>query len=367
MPAAARVAALSHDHQTRLDRTVSKESRRAARLARESRRAGTAGRTTAGSGGAAAGAAGPAESGTAGAGAGTGSGSGVRRPSHGPSGAPRAGRRERVRPYQQPSFFERYRTLIISVAAIAVVAVAIGWVFLGSTAAAWTCGNQFNPSPTPTITPGSSTRLGFVQDDMGRNHQAAPPFSYLYCPPASGPHYNQPGTLGPITPRVYKPDDKVGPPNWIHNLEHGAIVVLYRTDGPGATSAGQAAFKTFFDAFPPSQLCQVPPRVLSPVIAPFNDMPHPFAALVWGRVLYLDTWDPDLVLKFYNTEAERLDSNGDLVAPPEDVTGCAARLKSAQPSAGASGASSGSPAASAASAAPSAPPSVAPEASPSPS
>jgi hypothetical protein len=338
---------------------VSKESRRAARLARESRRAGAAGRTAAGQGGTGS----PTAPGATGTGAGTGGSThGTRRPSYGPSGTPRAGRRERARPYQQPSFFERYRTPIISVAAIAVVAVAIGWVFLGSTAATWTCTNQFNPSPTPTISPDSSTRLGFVQDDMGRNHQAGPPFSYLYCPPASGPHYNQPGTLGPITPRVYKPDDKVGPPNWIHNLEHGAVVVLYRTDGPGASSAGQAAFKTFFDNFPPSQLCQVPPRTLSPVIAPFDNMPHPFAALVWGRVLYLDTWDPDLVLKFYNTEAERLDSNGDLVAPPEDVTGCGQRLKSAQPSA----AASGSPEASAASAAPSGVPSATPSAASSP-
>jgi hypothetical protein len=304
---------------------VSKESRRAARLARESRRAGAAGRTTADG------------QATGGPGAGTPASAGTRRPSSGPSGTPRAGRRERTRTYRQPTFFERYRTWIVSIAAVAIAAIAIGWVFLGSTAASYTCTNTFSPSPTPSVSPGSSTRLGFVEDDMGRTHQAGPPFTYLYCPPASGPHYNQPGTLGPITPRVYKPDDKVGPPNWVHNLEHGAVVVLYRTDGPGATSDGQAAFNTFFNSFPASPICQVPPHALSPVIAPFNDMPHPFAALVWGRVLYMDTWDPDLVTRFYNTEAERLDSNGDLVAPIEDVTGCAQRLASSRPSAGASG------------------------------
>jgi uncharacterized protein DUF3105 len=334
---------------------VSKESRKAARLARQSRRAGSPGapRPTA------TGPAGSSAAAAAGAGATTGSGAGTRRPSTGPSGAPRAGRRERVRTYQQPSFFERYRTWIITIAAVLVAGLAIGWVFLGSTQATYTCGSQFNPSATPTVGPSASARLGFLEDDMGRNHQVAPPFSYLFCPPASGPHYNQPGTLGPITPRVYKPDDKVGPPNWIHNLEHGAVVVLYRTDGPGATADGMAAFNSFFNSFPTSQLCQVPPHELSPVIAPFNDMPHPFAALVWGRVLYMDTWDPDLVIRFYNTEAERLDSNGDLVAPPEDVTGCAQRLASSKPSV----APSASPAASGA---PSAVPSAAPSTEPSP-
>ena len=349
---------------------MSKDSRRAARAARDSRRAAAAaaGQPSAETSGSTSGsAAASARGSTAGAPAAmhASSPSGVRKASHGPSGSARAGRRERTRTYRKPSFFERYRTAIVSVGVVAVAAVAIGWIFLGSTAAAWTCTNQFNPAATPTVEPGSSTRLGFVQDDMGRSHAVTVPQNYLYCPPASGTHLNASG-LGPIQPRVYKPTDKVGPPNWVHNLEHGAMVVLYRTDGPGATDAGQLAFKNFFNTFPSSPLCGIPAGQLSPVIAPFNDMPHPYAALVWGRVLYMDTWDPDLALRFYAEEAERVDSNGDLVAPPEDVSGCAARLKaSSSPSAAPSGAApsaSGVP-----SAAPSAASSAAPSAEPSPS
>jgi hypothetical protein len=79
------------------------------------------------------------------------------------------------------------------------------------------------------------------------------------------------------------------------------------------------------------------------VIARFDQMPHPFAALVWGRVLYMDTWDPALALRFYNEEAERVDSNGDLVAPPEDVFSCGAKLKASAAPSGAA-ASDGAPA-----------------------
>jgi hypothetical protein len=241
----------------------------------------------------------------------------------------------------------------------------VGWVFLGSTAAAYTCSNTFSPSPTPPVEPGSSIRLGFLQDDMGNSHNVQTPQNYLYCPPASGNHLNVSG-LGPIQPRVYKPTDKIGPPNWVHNLEHGGLVVLYKGDSPGATNEGQAAFKQFFDTFPASPLCGIPPGQISPVIARFDDMPHPYAVLVWGRVMYLDTWDPDLALRFFNTEAERVDSNGDLVAPPEDVSNCGARLKSSaspsvEPSEPAASAAPSAPAASApASAAPSAEPSAAP-------
>jgi hypothetical protein len=345
---------------------VSKESRRAARLARESRRqAGAAGGSgaVAGSGAAAAGTSGTTAAATSAAGVPT------TRPTSGGGGRsargtqPRAGRRERVRHAPQPTFFERYRTAIVTVAAVAIAAIGIGWVFLGSTAAAYSCTNIFNPEATPTVEPGSSTRLGFVQEDMGNSHSVARPQNYLYCPPASGNHLNVVGQ-GPIQPRVYGPNDKVGPPNWVHNLEHGGLVVLYRGDSPGATNEGQTAFKEFFNTFPPSPLCGIPAGQIAPVIARFDDMPHPYAALVWGRVLYMDTWDPDLAIRFYNEESERLDANGDLVAPPEDITNCGARLKaSASPSVAPSDAgASGAPAASAA---PSAAPSAA--ASPEPS
>jgi uncharacterized protein DUF3105 len=325
---------------------VSKESRRAARLARESRRGGGTGRPVGDDAGS-----GPGTSST--------TASGTRRPA-GTAGA-RAGRRERVRTYRRPSFFERYRNAIVGVAAIAIAAIAVGWVFVGSTSAAYTCGNIFNPSPTPTVSPGSSTRLGFVEEDMGRSHAVNPPQKYLYCPPASGNHYNNPGVLGPIVPRVYKPDDKVGPPNWVHNLEHGGMVVLYRNDSPGATPAGQQAFATFAKSIPPSPICKLPTGQLSPVIARFDDMPHPYAALVWGRVLYFDTWDPDLVTRFYLEESERLDTNGDIVAPlePQCVLPSAApgasepapsvgsAAPSAAPSAGSSVGASAAPSASA--------------------
>ena len=246
--------------------------------------------------------------------------------------------------------------MIVTVAAVAIVAVAVGYVFIGATAASYTCGSQFDPSPTPTVSPGSSTRLGFFQEELGHSHDVTVPQNYLLCPPASGNHYNVQG-LGPIPPRLYKPDDKIGPANWVHNLEHGALVVLYRNDSTGSTAAGQQAFRDYAATLPPSAICQKPRGFLSPVIARFDAMPHPFAALVWDRVFYLDTWDPALVTQFYLTEAERVDSTGAFITPPEPQ--CPVPGSSAAPSAS-------TPAASG-SVAPSAAPSAAPSGGASPS
>ena len=323
---------------------MSKESRRAARAARESRRLGAAGagRPADGAVGSSASTAAGAASSAAGAGT-------VRRPAGAPT---RAGRRERVRRYHEPTFLERYRTLLIGIAGVAILAVVLGVVLVGATQPVYACASMFDPSPTPTVSPGSSTRLGFPEEDMGNSHNVTRPQTYLLCPPASGTHINAVGQ-GPITPRVYKPSDSVGPPNWVHNLEHGGLVVLYRNDSPGATTAGLQAFQQFFDTFPTSPICKIPKGVISPVIARFDQMPHPYAVLVWDRVLYMDTWDPALAIRFFNEESERLDADGALVAPPEDATGCKARIaspspsgpaaQSAQPSAPGPAASSSSP------------------------
>ena len=339
---------------------MTKESRRAARLARESRRAGSGASQPAPGGSSAS----PSPKAPASSDAASTSRP-VTRPMTRPvAGSTRAGRRDRVRSGPEPSFLERYRSLIVTVAGIAIVVVVGLFIFFGATQPTYACTNIFNPSPTPTVDPSSSTRLGFAEDDMGQTHVAGPPAKYLFCPPASGNHMNV-ANVAPAPARVYRPDDKVGPLNWIHNLEHGGMVILYRNDSPGATAAGLQAFRDYFNSFPPSPVCGVPAGTLSPVIARFDDMPHPYAAIVWDRVFYLDTWDPALVTRFYQTESERLDANGQLVAPPEKLYCNPSARPAVTPVPSGSAAASGSPAASAA--APSGSPAASPEPSPVPS
>jgi hypothetical protein len=235
--------------------------------------------------------------------------------------------------------------------------VVAGLIFIQATQPAYACTTVWKPDPTPAPAADASNRVGYLQPDMGRLHiPVGKSQRYTYCPPASGNHYQAAG-IAPIIPaRLFKPDDKVVPEQWIHNLEHGAVVVLYRGDSPGATADGQATFQQFFDSFPASPICKIPPRQLSPIIARFDDMATPYAAMVWDRVLPMDTWDPNLVLQFYATESERLDADGAFVAPPEPQ--CVLPSASPEPAASESAAPS---------AAPSAGPSASPEPSPSPS
>ena len=108
-------------------------------------------------------------------------------------------------------------------------------------------------------------------------------------------------------------------------------MLLYSCDRGACDDTGIAALTTFDDGFPSSAICNLPPGTVGPVVARFEEMPARYAALVWNRVLYLDTLDAAEVYDFYLRYGERV-SDGRFVAPPEPQ--CA--VPSASPSAGAS-------------------------------
>ncbi len=256
--------------------------------------------------------------------------------------AARHGRRERQRAAYKPSFMERYRTAIVVAVAVAGVVLLSGFVFLSASQPAYACSTIFTPAPTPSPAPGATPILGYVQPDMGNSHVAVgQKVTYSYCAPASGSHYNASGR-GPIPARVYAPTDNVPPEGWVHNLEHGALVILYQGNSAGATTDGQAAFKAFYDSFPNSPRCGLQKGQLGPVIAPFDDMATPFEAIIWDRVLPLQTFDQAQILAFFHQSGERTN--------PEDQCPSIPRkpVTSAAPGSSASSATSAAPSSTAA-------------------
>jgi len=242
------------------------------------------------------------------------------RSSRRPSPASRAVRRSRRPAPRRATFLERYRNLLLWIGGIAVFA---GLVFVGFVAPglspAYACVNPFEPTPAPSFVAPSRAPVasgatpapavtppppGYVEPDMGRNHVAVgTKVTYTWCPPASGWHYPPPG--GPIKGGLYGPNDKTVPQGWIHNMEHGAIVLLYNCTGDGCTDDGQAALRSLLARWPDSPICHFPPGALTPVIARFDDMPYPYAALVWDTVLPMQTLDEKLLFDFYAARAER--------------------------------------------------------------
>ncbi len=238
---------------------------------------------------------------------------------------------------------KRYRIPLVGLAIAAAIALLGVVSFQSATQAAYACSTNWQPAPTASPAAGSSPQPGYAQPDMGQGHvTVGTRVTYTYCPPASGRHYNAAGG-GPIQPRLYAPTEQAIPEGWVHNLEHGAMVVLYRADSQAATPDGQASLRAFFGTFPPGPVCNTPPgTTIGPVIARFDDMAWPMAALVWGRVLPLQTLDQAAILDFYQAYGEKTNPEPQC-APPSDSP-----APSSAPSASSAPSTSGAPSASAA-------------------
>jgi len=259
-----------------------------------------------------------------------------------PAGSRPAGSSRPRRTLYQPSFYERHRTALFAGGAAIIVALVGAFFFFSVTATAYSCGTT--PAPLPSGTPlpdGSPALLGQSQPDMGNLHiEIGSKQKYAYCPPASGPHYNNPGIDGPIPAKFYGPDDGTRPQGWIHNMEHGAVVVLYNCKLGACDDATQAALQAIPVGFPDSPICGKQAGVLAPVVARFDDMPTEFAALVWDRVLYMNTLDVNEIKTFYATEAERTNPESQCARPSPSPSGAPSSAPSSAPSAGSSSAPS---------------------------
>jgi hypothetical protein len=145
--------------------------------------------------------------------------------------------------------------------------------------------------------PEPTNRLGFTTDILGRTHvQTGSTVNYAFCPPTSGNHYLAPGRA-PIPYQFYAPNEEKAPGGWIHNLEHGGIVVAYRCtsgvagQGDCPTQAELDLMRQWFDNAPPNEVAvSCPNKVL---VVRFDSMDTKFAHLAWGRALLTDDFDLD--------------------------------------------------------------------------
>lgn len=233
------------------------------------------------------------------------------RSSHGPSGSPRAGRRETVRRrHDEPTLLERFRTPLLALVVAAVV-VGVGlFVFTSAAAPSYAC------TTVDSVQSPLEGELGQVQLDQGSQHVSpGEKVTFPVCPPASGKHLNRTG-FGPLEPQVYGPDDQSSPAGWVHNLEHGGLVLLYSCEQGACDDQLLSRLEAFRDGFPASPVCGIPPGVTGPVVARFEEMPTPYAALLWSRVLYLETLDSAAIYEFFSRYGEVV-VDGRFVAPPE--------------------------------------------------
>lgn len=243
----------------------------------------------------------------------------------------RSTRRSRpVRTVRERSLLERYSGVLVMGLGVLGVLVIVFFLFQGGARGAYQCETLLTPGPvesvppaqpdpigspspapagspspdgSPAASPGPAPdptpRLGFTTADLGRGHVRDPGqiIDFGFCPPTSGDHWSIQG-VGPIRPGFYPQTQEQAPGGWVHNLEHGYVIALYRcaSDDDCPTQAELDQLRRFTEEAPGSS---VNPACSSKVIAArFDEMDTRFAMLAWGRALLMDNFDLDTAFTF---------------------------------------------------------------------
>jgi hypothetical protein len=129
---------------------------------------------------------------------------------------------------------------------------------------------------------------------------------YRTWPPSGGPHYPEwYPNYGVLTQRVR-------PGYWVHNLEHGAIVLAYYC--PAGCPELVDELISLYEALPRGTSAgELEGRLLA---VPIEYLDHRLAVIAWGEVLFLDEVDHDRILKFYSEHVNRGPECRDLRCPP---------------------------------------------------
>ena len=185
------------------------------------------------------------------------------------------------------------RGLLVGLAAVGVVGV-IAIAFIGSATA-----RDYSCAELLTAPPAASGTDGFTTESLGRDHvPVGTKIRYGFCPPTSGGHYNAAGA-GPLRPGFYGPDAAAGPGGWVHNLEHGYVVSLYRCAGGACPSEAElSALRSFAVNGPPTQSATACSYRSKVIVARFDDLATPYALLAWDRALLLDSFDATIARQF---------------------------------------------------------------------
>lgn len=135
--------------------------------------------------------------------------------------------------------------------------------------------------------PPQAQRLGYDQPDEGRDHleQGQPEYrNYKAKVPTSGPHVG----LSPY--QAY--DQELPAQNYLHNLEHGGVVISYRPDTDPATVQklkGLFAKPYARKEFAPTEA----------IVMPRESQEKPIVLASWNHIVEFDNYDEQSLMEQY--------------------------------------------------------------------
>jgi hypothetical protein len=145
-----------------------------------------------------------------------------------------------------------------------------------------------------------SGAVGQPVADEGRTHvDPSTTPTYKSYPPASGPHYSAQG----IAPVPWQTIGTLQEGQYIHNLEHGGIAILY--DCPSGTDC--TALKNSLENYV-KNLAPIEPQFkeVKVVLSPYSrGMQNKVALVAWDYIEFLPGYDQAAITRFYENHVNQ--------------------------------------------------------------
>lgn len=146
-----------------------------------------------------------------------------------------------------------------------------------------------------------SGTIGTKLPDEGRNHiDPSTTWTYQSYPPASGPHYSLQG-VAPVPWQTVNQTLQEG--QYIHNLEHGGIVILYNCPSGTDCSALKNQLQNYVQNLVPQE-----PQFgeYKMIMTPYSrNMQKRIALVAWDYIEWLDNYDQNAITKFYENHVDQ--------------------------------------------------------------
>jgi hypothetical protein len=145
-----------------------------------------------------------------------------------------------------------------------------------------------------------SGTVGQAVADEGRNHvDPSTTTTYKFYPPASGPHYSAQG----IAPVPWQTIDTLQEGQYIHNLEHGGIAILYDCPSGADCTTLKNALENYVRNLAPVEATYHEIKV---VLTPYSrGMQRKVALVAWDYIEFLDSYDQAEITRFYENHVDQ--------------------------------------------------------------
>jgi Protein of unknown function (DUF3105) len=149
-----------------------------------------------------------------------------------------------------------------------------------------------------------STTQGQPVADEGRNHvDPSTTPTYKSYPPASGPHYSAQGIAPVAWQTIATSSNPLVEGQYIHNLEHGGIAILYNCPTGADCTTLQNSLENYVKNLAPVEPTFNEVKV---VLTPYSKgMQKKVALVAWDYIEFLDGYDQALITRFYENHANK--------------------------------------------------------------